>query len=140
MPKTSYLTLSLSESGETLISHYPKQVDIDAQPMGTSFYSFDFEPPNLGSVEIQAGKHHLSLNNVFWVMGTEDLRAKNGISSFVIRAGLSTPEKIEHDQARLNMMAIFKQLLAQGWQYHIYDSDPRLKGQGSFSVRVRKWY
>ena len=107
---------------------------IDKQPAGLNFYERAWNSKSLGTVHIEHGDYSFTVPHVLSTMGTEDtLFIDRGIYDFSIQSGLSPDEFIDHDQARLQMMALLQSLVATGWQPYIgYQEEPRLSGKESF--------
>ncbi|MFW1798537.1 hypothetical protein ACG9YX_00605 [Acinetobacter nematophilus] len=105
----------------------------------TTFYNLDWDK-NPIDVLIEHGANSITLHHVIGVQA-----ATAGTSGIVtsynnISAGLSNDNTMSHDQARLTMLAIFKDLKQAGWQRYISLSGPRLTGKDAWGYAKKELY
>jgi hypothetical protein len=105
----------------------------------TTFYNLDWDKHPI-DVLIEHGANSITLHHVIGVQA-----ATAGTSGIVtsynnISAGLSNDNMMSHDQARLAMLAIFKDLKQAGWQRYISLSDPRLNGKDAWDYASKEFY
>lgn len=105
----------------------------------TTFYNLDWDKHPI-DVLIEHGTNSITLHHVIGVQA-----ATAGTSGIVtsynnISAGLSNDNTMSHDQARLAMLAIFKNLKQAGWQRYISLSDPRLNGKDAWDYASKEFY
>ncbi|MBJ8451882.1 hypothetical protein HX128_07440 [Acinetobacter bereziniae] len=105
----------------------------------TTFYNLDWDK-NPIDVLIEHGANSITLHHVIGVQA-----ATAGTSGIVtsynnISAGLSNDNTMSHDQARLAMLALFKDLKQAGWQRYISLSDPRLNGKDAWNYASNEFY
>ena len=126
----SEVTIKLGEMGQSLAQRYPDNVKIQHQPAGLDFYELDWEHSR-GTVRIDHGRHSLVIEDVLGVMSSQDLEEfkLEGLKAFYISAGITAPDLIAHDEARLKTYAILRRILDAGWKQVIERSEPRLKGK-----------
>ncbi|MFI8146390.1 hypothetical protein [Acinetobacter sp. ABJ_C5_2] len=105
----------------------------------TTFYNLDWNKHPI-DVLIDHGKNSITLHHV---IGVQTATAGNYgiITSYNnISAGLSNDDTISHDQARLAMLAILKDLRNNGWQRFIRLSEPRLTGKDALDYAKKELY
>ncbi len=125
------VTIRLGEQGPDFAKRYP-EVRIVKQPAGIDFYTLRWDKPPRATVRLEHEHHSLVIEDVLSVMSSQDLQEpfkQEGFAQFRIGAGITTPDLISHDEARLKTHAILRQILDAGWQQVIERSEPRLKGK-----------
>ncbi len=130
------VVLHLGESGDSFAQRIGRHVvKTDKQPAGMNFYDIDWtvnrsEP---GVVTFEHGEHTFTIDAVLGVMGSSyepDIN-KWGIIDFNISFGITKPDLIAHDEARLKVMALLRMLQDKGWrQYYLRDA-ARVKGRSA---------
>lgn len=128
---TQQVTIKIGEQGESLKKRYPESVRIQHQPAGVDFYKIDWDKRPRGIVTIEHGKYTVSVEDVLGVSTGQDLGplANEGLSEFDIYAGITEPDLIPHDEARLKTHAILQRILQAGWKPLVARSDPRISGK-----------
>lgn len=128
------VTIKVGEQGPAFEKRYPNLVKVGRHPAGIDFYKIDLDSNPRGIVTMEHGKHSFTIDDVLGITGTYDHNFLNeGISEFDIYAGITAPELISHDEARLKMYAILQRILQAGWQMNIPRSRPRLHGKDAFN-------
>lgn len=128
MPNT--VSIKLSEPAAAFVKRYPS-AKLLRQPAGLDFYSIDWNKPPRGVVTLEHGTNTLVIHDVLSVSTSEDqAELKNdGFFEYSINAGVTAPDLISHDEARLKIYAILQGILDKGWKATVPRSRPRLKGQ-----------
>ncbi len=131
----SKISIKIGEQGTAFAQRYPALVKIQHQPAGVDFYDVDWKQATPGSVTIEHGKYSFVIENVLSVMAGQDLgdEANEGLTEFSINAGITAPDRIPHDEARLKMYAILQRILQAGWVTQIDRGDPRIRGKDAFN-------
>ncbi len=105
-------------------------VIVDRQPAGLNFYKLDWKTSAPGKITVDHGKYTFTIDNALSFMGTESIDLpKEGMIDIDISAGITAPELIAHDEARLKTSAILQRLTQIGWKRYVHRSDPRLIGK-----------
>jgi hypothetical protein len=127
---TNNASIKLGESAKAFIERYP-QAKVVRQPAGIDFYSLRWSTGSPGLVSLENGKNALAVEHVLSTTTSEDQAEtkQEGFTEFNINAGITAPERIPHDEARLKTYAILRGILDAGWQQVIERSEPRLKGK-----------
>ncbi len=128
---TNEVVIRLGESGPDFTKRYPNLVRKQHQPAGIDFYSIDWNSLPRGVVRLDHGAHSFNVEDVLGVQGVQELGALEGegMNGFSIFAGVTPPEFIDHDEARLKTHAILRRILDAGWRPFLNPSRPRLSGQ-----------
>lgn len=135
---TQQVTIKVGEQGDAFAKRYPDLLHINKQPAGMDFYEIDWNKLPRGIVTIDHGKHSFAVEDVLGIMGSYvPDRANEGIYSFDITAGITEPDLIPHDEARLKTYAILQRILQAGWRPIIPRSDPRISGKVRFDYASR---
>lgn len=126
----SNVSIKLGESAASFMKRYP-DVKRVRQPAGLDFYSIDWDERPRGTVTLEHGRYTIIIHDVLGLTTSEDqAELKNdGFFEYTIFAGVSSPDLISHDEARLKTYAILRHLLDAGWRQVIERSDPRLSGK-----------
>jgi hypothetical protein len=127
---TTELLVKLGEMGPAFAKRYPDIVRVVRQPAGVDFYRINWERPS-GVVRIEHTKHSFVVEHASGVSSSQDLEEfkSEGLNEFNIFAGISAPELIPHDEARLKIHAILRRIMDAGWKSTTSRSRPRLSGQ-----------
>ncbi|MDQ9036653.1 hypothetical protein RFH07_08545 [Acinetobacter seifertii] len=136
----SSLTLYFNkETGAQFAARIQTNVENPLPTSTTTFYNKGWDKKPI-DVLIEHGKNSITLHHVIGVQtGAAD--GNTLITSYDnISAGLSNDDAISHDQARLAMLAIFKDLRQVGWQRVIELSSPRLLGKDTISYANKRTY
>jgi hypothetical protein len=134
-PKTSAMTkdvsIKLGEMGPSFAKRYPLDLRIQHQPAGLDFYEIDWDQKAPGSVRIENGKSSFTIENVLGVQATQELGELEfeGLKDFTLFAGISEPDRISHDEARLQTYALLRRFADAGWKATTPRSRPRLRDQ-----------
>lgn len=124
------VTIKIGEAGESWLQRYPQYAKVTKQPAGLDFYEIDLDDRPRGTVKVDHGKHTFSIANVLSVMGTYDTELPlEGLSQISIGAGITDPDLIPHDEARLKTYALLKKIEQAGWKIITSRSRPRLTGK-----------
>ncbi|VUD40396.1 hypothetical protein TDB9533_00183 [Thalassocella blandensis] len=138
--KMTSLTFSLGQPGQEFIrkNSLAEKAHVTQQPAGLNFYKYEWPRNNLGRVTIQNKKDIYSIPYVLSVLGTEDSDSPaSGVFKVVVNACISESETIMHDEARLKIAGLLKDLDSGQWQVaHAYD-DPRLSGESAFEYYLQ---
>lgn len=128
---TDNFTIRMGESGTAFAARAGSRLKVTRQPAGINFLTISWSSPPRGTVQFELGKHSVIIDHVFSVLTAEDQEELKGegLFSFAVNAGVTAPEFISHDEARLAIHAILRRILEAGWQQVIERDEPRLKGQ-----------
>lgn len=128
---TQQMTIKVGEQGESLKKRYPDLVRVQHQPAGVDFYKVGWSTRPRGIVTIEHGKYTFSIEDVLSISSLQDLNAlaSEGLFEFDVNAGITEPDLIPHDEARLKTHAILQRILQAGWKPLVGRSDPRLSGK-----------
>lgn len=126
--------LNLGESGRDFSHRYPDLVRVSHQPAGLDFFNARWVTSPRPTVKVNAGAHSFYVEHVLSVQSAQELGplASEGLYEFTINAGLSEPELISHDEARVKTYAILSELVRSGWQPVVERSEPRVRGKVRF--------
>lgn len=133
------LTLSFNkETGTQFVTRTQSNVDNPLPTSTTAFYNLDWDKKPI-DILIEHGQHSIILH---YVVGMQTSVAKSNdlITNYNIFAGLTNDDTMSHDQARLEMLSIFRQLKSKGWQRFISLSDPRLSGKDAMNYAKEGFY
>ncbi|MFI8146389.1 hypothetical protein [Acinetobacter sp. ABJ_C5_2] len=136
----SSLTLYFNkETGAQFAARVQTNVENPLPTSTTTFYNKGWDK-NPIDVRIEHGKNSITLHHVIGVQtGAAD--GNTLITGYDnISAGLSNDDTMSHDQARLAMLAILKDLKNKGWQRYISLSDPRLTGKDAWNYAKKELY
>ena len=132
-----YVKAGISSAEYNKRNEQQTKKSIDKQPAGLNFYEQRWQSKPRGAVHVEHGDYSFTVPHVLSTMGTEDtLYLDRGIYQFSIRSGLSADEFIDHDEARIEMMALLQSIVATGWHPHTELYKPRLLGKNSFYYRL----
>jgi hypothetical protein len=127
---TKEVTIKLGELGPELLKRYPDLVKVQHQPAGVDFYAIDWDKRPRGVVTFAHGKNQFTINNVVGISAGQDLGelTHEGLSEYTILAGITDPDLISHDEARLKTYVLPKNIEQAGWKIITSRSRPRLTG------------
>ncbi|MDQ9036654.1 hypothetical protein RFH07_08550 [Acinetobacter seifertii] len=136
----SSLTLYFNkETGAQFAARVQANIENPLPTSTTTFYNKGWDK-NPIDVLIEHGKNSITLHHVIGVQ-TDSVGTNGIITSYNnISAGLTNNSTISHDQARLAMLAIFKDLKNKGWQRYISLSDPRLTDKDAWDYAKKELY
>lgn len=128
------MLLKLGESGIDFAKRYPDQVRVTHQPAGLDFYNARWPKAPHASVKVVAGSKSFTVEHVLSVQSAQEVGplAEEGLYEFTINAGLTEPDLIAHDEARVKTYAILSELVRIGWKPLVERSEPRLRGKARF--------
>lgn len=119
--------LGFGTQGEQQFIKYAKDGE-DRQPAGMGFYELLWEAPNLATVNISLGTHHLFIPNAISVLGTKINYDKSmqGIQIIDLNAGLNKQEYVTEEQAYQAYKDLFTEINLKGWVQYFDSSSARL--------------
>lgn len=125
------VTLKLGESGPDFSKRYPGSVRIVHQPAGLDFYKIDWNERPRGTARFDHGEYSFLISDVLGVSTSQDLGPlkDEGFNEFSVFAGITEPDLISHDEARVKIYAMLRRLLDIGWKSVYHLDDPRLTGK-----------
>lgn len=129
---SSQVSLKVGELGPEFAKHYPDLIKTyQSLPGVVQDYDMHWSTRPRGTARIEHGGHSFTIEDVLSIQAAQDLKeyASEGLSEFAIIAGLTVPDLISHDEARLKTYAILQRILQAGWRPTIARSDPRLVGK-----------
>lgn len=135
-PLTLYFN---KETGAQFAARIQANVDNPLPTSSTTFYNQQWHK-NPIDVVIEHGPNTITLHHVISVQTAT--AGNNGIVNSYnnIGAGLTNDDTMSHDQARLEMLSIFKHLKDKGWQRFIRLSGPRLTGKEAWAYAQKEFY
>lgn len=134
-----HLALSFNkETGAQFAVRIQAEADNPLPTSSTTFYTQHWDK-NPIDVVIEHGQNSITLHHVVGVQASVG-DSKEYIDRYSIFAGLTNNDAIEHDQARLEMLNIFKNLKQKGWQRVIELSSPRLSGKDTINYASKHTY
>lgn len=127
---TNSVSIKLGESAAAFVKRYPG-AKLVRQPAGLDFYSIDWDKRPRAIVTIEHARNTIVIDEVLGVSTSEDQAElkSEGFFEYSVYAGVSDPDLIPHDEARLRILAILRGILDAGWKSTVPRSRPRLKGQ-----------
>jgi hypothetical protein len=131
LSKTSAMSpqvnIKVGESALEFAKRYAGVVKTHSPAPGTEYYAIDWDRRPRGIVKIDHGAYSFLIEDVLGVSSLLVLElASEGLSEFDIFAGVTDPDLIDHDEARIKTYAILKRILDAGWKQVIERSEPRL--------------
>lgn len=128
---TTEVTIKLGEMGPSLAKRYPSNVKVQHQPAGLDFYEIDWDQQSPGTVRVEHRNHSFVVEHVLGVLSSQDLEdfKSEGLKEFNISSGITEPDRIPHDEARLKTYAILKRIMDAGWKNTVDIGDPRVRGK-----------
>ena len=106
----------------------------------TTFYNLDWDNHPI-DIKIEHGPNSITLHHVIGVQTGVGKNYNFMVTGYdPISAGLTDESSMSHDQARLEMLSIFKYLKDKGWQRYISLSEPRLTGKDAWDYAQKEFY
>ena len=139
--KTSMNNLTLyfnKETGTQFVARTQSDTDNPLPTSTTTFYSLDWDKQPIDIV-IEHGPNSITLHHVIGVQ-TGVGKSNDLITGYNVFAGLTNANMMSHDQARLTMLSLFKDLKHAGWKRYISLSDPRLIGKDAWDYAKKELY
>ena len=126
------------ETGAQFVARTQSNLDNPLPTSTTSFYELDWDENPINLV-IEHGQHSIILQHVIGLQ-TSVANSNDLINSYSVYAGLTNDNTMSHEQARLKMLSIFKDLKGKGWQRFINLSSPRLTGKDAMEYAKKNSY
>ncbi|MFN7693850.1 MAG: hypothetical protein ACK5O3_07355 [Burkholderiales bacterium] len=125
------IIINLGEKGTDFSKRHRALVRVVHQPAGVDFYELNWPVAPRGKVKFDVGRSSFGISNVLSVSTSQDLGPlkDEGFNEIDINAGITAPELISHDEARLKFYEVLKALKAKGWTQRYYHDDPRISGR-----------
>lgn len=132
------MVIKLGETGPAFAKRNAGKITVTHQPAGVDFYSARWGSQPHGIVKIDLGGHSLTLSHVLSVQAGQELGqfADEGLYEFTINAGITEPELMTHDEARLETYKLLAMILKAGWKPFIERSEPRLSGKARYDYTL----
>lgn len=130
MSSEAIVEIQIGESGNAFLKRNATILKVDRQPAGLTFYQMRFRADSKSRVIVKSNKQALNIENVLSVTATEDMDLQDeGMQQFYINCGLGESDLIPHDDARIKVFSILKNVERSGWKTTIPLSMARLKGR-----------
>lgn len=125
------VSIKIGELGPDFLKRYPDLVKVQHQSAGVDFYEINWDSRPRGILFVEHGKHSFAIEDVLGISSMQDLKelSLEGLSEFDIYAGITEPDLIPHDEARLKTHAILQHILQAGWQPIVMRDNPRITGK-----------
>lgn len=134
---TQEVIIKIGELGSEFQKRYPSQVKINKQPAGLDFYSIDWDARPRGTIKVEHGENSFVIEGALGLQTSIDLELpKEGFDSIRIYAGITDPDLISHDEARLKVYELLKKIEQAGWRTITSRSRPRLAGKDRLSYAI----
>ena len=127
------VTLHFGQQGVKDFYNYIKGNN-DNYPNIMSFSEINFQPPNLGTVNIEHAGKTLKLQHIFYIMGTKLGDRTDGIGALDINGGLNKAEFVTSEQAYQGYVALMQELNSKGWQRYYNPWDARYLKEDNFKI------
>ncbi|MCX5466785.1 hypothetical protein [Acinetobacter nematophilus] len=134
-PLTLYFN---KETGAQFAARIQANTDNPLPTSSTTFYNQHWDK-NPIDVVIEHGANTITVPHVIGLQ-TATAGTSGIVTSYNVFAGLSNDDTMSHDQARLAMLAIFKDLKQAGWLRYISLSGPRLNGKDALKYASTHTY
>ncbi|WP_433847193.1 hypothetical protein [Acinetobacter proteolyticus] len=134
-PLTLYFN---KETGAQFAARIQANVDNPLPTSSTTFYNQHWDK-NPIDVLIEHGQNSITLHHVIGVQAGVG-QSDQLIDGYSVYAGLTNDNTMNHDKARLTVLAIFKELKQLGWQRVIELSAPRLVGKDTITYASKHTY
>ncbi len=134
-PLTLYFN---KETGAQFATRIQANVDNPLPTSSTTFYRLDWDNHPI-DIKIEHGSNSITLHHVIGVQAGVG-QSDQLIDGYSVYAGLTNGDTMSHDQARLEMLSIFKHLKDKGWQRFIRLSGPRLSGKDALAYSKKEFY
>ena len=128
---TTDVSIKLGEMGPDFSKRNGSIMRVTHSTPNVDHYEISWNKPPRAHLRVEVGQRSFVVDEVFSVLAMQelgDLRSE-GLKTFSINAGVSAPDLIPHDEARLKTYAILKRIVDAGWKTTTPRSRPRLKGQ-----------
>ena len=127
---TQEVTIKLGEMGPDFARRYGSSVRVTHSTPNVDHYEINWERPP-GVVRLEHGEKSLVFKDALSVLSMQSLSEfkEEGFNRFNVNAGVTAPDLISHDEARVKIHAILRSILDAGWRQVIERSEPRLKGK-----------
>jgi hypothetical protein len=124
------VTIKLGELGPDFAKRYGSMVRVTHPTPNTDSYKIRWDEPR-GVVRLEHGRNSLTIEDTLSVSSMQSLSTlkDEGLFEFNVNAGVTSPDLIPHDEARLKTHAILRDIMNAGWKQVIERSEPRLKGK-----------
>lgn len=128
---TQQVSIQLGELGADFAQRYGGMVEVIHSTPNVDFYRVRWDPRSPGSVKLEHGKRTLTIEHVLSVSAPQSLGPlkDEGLTDFGVNAGITAPELIPHDEARIKTHEILRRIMDAGWRQVIERSEPRLSGK-----------
>lgn len=124
------VTLKIGELGPDLLKRYPDLVKVQHPTPNVDLYKIDWDARPRGVVKVEHSKYSFVIEDV---LGASAMQVKaiadEGLFHFSIFAGITAPDLISHDEARLKIYALLKKIEQAGWKITTVRGDPRISGK-----------
>lgn len=132
------IVIKLGEAGPAFAKRYVGKVKSTHQPAGVDFYSARWGTRPHGLAKLDLGRYSLTFSHVLSLQAAQELGqlAPEGLYEFSINTGITEPELIAHDDARLQTYKIIAAILEAGWKPFIDLSEPRLSGKARYDYTL----
>lgn len=137
---TTNLTLYFNkETGAQFAARTHSAPENPSPRLQITFYTLKWDNKSHQDVHIEHGIHSFNIHNVIGV-STSVVDGEEMVDEYKFDAGYNNGEAMSHNQARLTMLAILKDLKQKGWQRYIELSAPRLDGKDAIKFANSKHY
>lgn len=124
------IEIQIGERGADFLKRNTTITAVDRQPAGVTFYQMRFRADSKRQVILKSNEQVLHIENVLSVTATEDMELQEeGLLQFHINCGLTASDLIAHDDARIKVFSILKDIEHTGWKSTIPLSMARLRGR-----------
>lgn len=128
------IEISIGQTGDSLEAKYGVIVEGNKKNIGLNFYDIDPDANGKTTVfVVKTGKMSTTISNSMSITATEDRDRKVGINRLLITAKVNNGGMQPHPVAHQYVLNLIQSLRKTGWQYRIYATDPRLKGQAALN-------
>jgi hypothetical protein len=130
MSKPRAVEINIGEQASLFAQRNYVPMKIDRQPAGLNFYQVRFPTNARGHAIINFAKNKFLIEHVLSITGTEDVDlAEEGLSQFHINSAITERDSISHDEARIKLLSIMKNMMNVGWKPTIPLNIARLRGK-----------
>ena len=127
--KRQHIEVTPGESSQQLAQRYP-HITKKNQQLGVNFYTINAPSDKRFPLTIKHGRQSIHIPYAMTFMGMDDTRRNVGMDEINVMFSLNaTGSSMMPNDAKRALFAMFRQLMADGWQVLIYPSDPRLRGR-----------
>ncbi len=139
MEEQQHLSVYIGESFKDFTHRNPVKTPYK-KPSGSDiiFHEYQYSSNSPASVTLHSINNKAILDNVTYMMVTEDLRDHTGVGNIYLQAGITPDSWMSHTEARMTFHAFLQTLLASGWQYAQSYEEPRLAGQQSMRYKLNE--